>query len=127
MCVPARANAVWQTAWPPVATATGAPEQPEIGAPPSVNMTVPPSGVGATVAVNDTPVPARTLLADETNVVVVWDAAGGSAIVYAVTWSPLATNSLPPPALGLAKWLTLALIHRGGRVVLSGPERRMTS
>ena len=40
---------------------------------------------------------------------VVFVGAGNSgwAIVYAVTWSPLATNSRPPPALGLAKWLTL--------------------
>src|SRR5436305_9268147 len=31
---------------------------------------------------------------------------GAGASVNAVTWSPLPTNSRPPPALGLAKWFT---------------------
>ena len=34
------------------------PEQPAIGAPPSVNVILPPSGVGATVAFSDTALPA---------------------------------------------------------------------
>ena len=53
-----------------------------------------------------TAVPVRTGLAEETSVVVVPVAAGAWAIVNAVTWSPLAKNSRPPPALGLAKCST---------------------
>src|ERR1035437_4669254 len=62
---------------------TAMPEQPKIGALPSVNVTVAPSGVGATAAVNDTTVPAGTELADETSVVVVGAEAGGWATVDA--------------------------------------------
>jgi hypothetical protein len=57
------------------------PEHPEIGAPPSVNVTVPASGAGATAAVNDTALPAGTGLADGASVVVVELSAGGWAIV----------------------------------------------
>lgn len=78
--MPGCANAVWQTAWLAVAADTAMPEQPEIGAPPSVNVTVPRSGAGATAAANDTAVPAGAGLADGTSVVVVELGDGGWAI-----------------------------------------------
>ena len=119
VCVPGRANAVRHAAWPPVAADTATPEQPAIGAPPSVNVIVPPSGVGPTVAVSDTAPPTGAGFGDATSVVLVEVGAGAWAIVYAVTWSPLPTNKRPPPALGVAKWLT----SEPPGVVFSGIEK----
>ena len=67
---------------------------------------LPPSGVGATVAARDTAPPADVGFGDAASVVLVEVGGGAWAIVYAVTWAPLATNRGPPPALGVAKWLT---------------------
>jgi hypothetical protein len=52
------------------------------------------------------------------------DPAGGRAIVNAVTWSPLPTNSSPPPALGLAKWLTSDPFSGIENWLLAAPELR---
>ncbi len=79
--MPVFANAVWQTARPAVAADTAMPEQAAIGAPPSLNVTVPPSGDGATFAVNVTAARTALGLRDETNDVVVAVNGGGLAIV----------------------------------------------
>jgi hypothetical protein len=106
--MPALAKAVLQTARPAVAVETAIPEQPEMTLPPSLKVIVPPSGVGPTVAVSVSGDPAKAGLREEVRLVVVAVAPGIWAIVNAVTWSPLAVKSFPPPALGVAKWLTSA-------------------
>jgi hypothetical protein len=67
-----------------------------------VKDTVPASGAGETVAVSVIARPALAGLAEECSAVVV--AGGKEEIVSALTLEPAATNSRPPPALGVAKW-----------------------
>jgi len=78
---PARENAVLQTAAPAVADGTAIAEQPAMAAPSLVNVTVPASGTGVTVAVSVTAAPGSEGLADVASVVLVTVVVGGWAIV----------------------------------------------
>ncbi len=79
-CEPAARYVTSHTAWP-VEMLTLADRHPSIGKPPSLNMTVPPSGVGETAAVNVTCCPATDGLGEEFSSVLV---TAGSTICVSV-------------------------------------------
>lgn len=73
-----------------------------------MNETEPPSGAGAIDVVSVTAPPAREGLLDVVSAALV--PGGKSEIRSAARLDVAATNSRPPPALGLAKWLKVPIV-----------------